>query len=249
METPMLASGGGAATEAKMPKSLLKEEAGWADYVHDIKGGTNLGMMVMWMIMGHIGSEGGTVQEGHELAMGLTGVKGLMSNCDHEMNVGTVNVGLGMVMKHKGTARKVAICVVATMARAPRVVLNMFSTRLTVALGCNAEVRVEVVAGWALGLTPPQRLILAIRGDNCRMVHEVREQCKGQVDAMMGTLKVANSDDRKGTYERRHEGAPVRAMTLDGCCRGNEDPTGCTSHTCRAKVMSVRARCQRDRAM
>ncbi len=102
---PALTSGGVAAKGMKMPGDLRTEEADWADYVHDIEEGTNIGMTEMLMTEGFNGNKGVTVWKGHMLATDFTGAKGPMNPGNREMIMGTTDVDIGQAMKSKGTAK------------------------------------------------------------------------------------------------------------------------------------------------
>ncbi len=132
--------------------------------------------------------------------MDLTGIKGLAMPCDRAACRDTANADLVMVTVTVITTRKVAICVVATWTRAPGEMLRLFLTWLTVALASSANIGMGVVTERAMGVTPPQYLLLAIRGDDSRAEHEAGRRREGHPAAEMEMLKAGSDIDWRDAY-------------------------------------------------
>ncbi len=191
---------------------------------------------------GHNGNEGGTGREGHVMNMDLTGIKGLTMPCDPAACKNAADTDLVMVMVMVTMTREVAICVVATWARAPGVMVRLFLTRLTVALASSANMGEGVATERAMGMTHPRHLLLAIRGDDCRAVHEAGMRFMGHLAAEMGMMKEDSGTDLRGLYEVECTERQIEATKLAGYYLGSGGPTGCTCPICRAKEMRSCAR-------
>ncbi len=114
---------------------------------------------------------------------------------------------------------------------------------LTLALALRASMRVGTVTEWATGVTPPRRLVLAIRGDGCCAVHVAAMEHTGKLAALSRMLGKGMSINWKGVYASRPLRAPMRMVATEpnGYFLGKGDLTGCICPICRGKGTSVRA--------
>ncbi len=83
------------------------------------------GMMMELMIEGHCGVTNHTGVEGHRSYMGLKGVKGPAMPIVRAMSLGAASADMGMETESMRTISVAASSVVATCARAPRVVIRV----------------------------------------------------------------------------------------------------------------------------
>jgi hypothetical protein len=103
--------------------------------------------------------------------------------------------------------------------------------------------RVGTVTEWATGVTPPRRIVLAIRGDVHCAVHVAAMEFIGSLVAALGMLGKGMSINWKGVYANRPLRAPMRKVATEpnGYFPGRGDLTGCICPICQGRETSVPA--------